>query len=264
MAPSLFTAIFLLSFAFLPFHTYSSSFVASHLEADIGTSNQSSFAPSDQKVNLSVYYESLCPACAQFIVQNLLTIFNNGLIDIVNLRLIPWGNARFIGMNNTIICQNGHEECQLNTVQACSIDILHDVDKSYALISCMELFVIEGKHNSWHECFESLGLSDQRIVDCYNSANGTKLDVLLSQETSSLVPPPTFVPWIVVNKLSIGKDYGNFTVYVCNEYKGQPAPAACNSLPPQGSKVAVSNLDNLQACHKKEAMNLTSLDRLRE
>ncbi|CAN1303473.1 Gamma-interferon-responsive lysosomal thiol protein [Linum perenne] len=61
-----------------------------------------------QKVNLSVYYETLCPPCAQFIVENLINIFNNGIIDIVNLKLIPWGNAHLTvnGTNNTnIICQ---------------------------------------------------------------------------------------------------------------------------------------------------------------
>ena len=45
------------------------------------------------RVTLSVYYETLCPYCSNFIVHNLLKIFENGLISIVNLRMIPWGNA---------------------------------------------------------------------------------------------------------------------------------------------------------------------------
>ncbi|CAN0879666.1 Gamma-interferon-responsive lysosomal thiol protein [Linum grandiflorum] len=181
-------------------------FIAAFLISVAFFSHCSVASSDDQKVNLSVYYETLCPPCAQFIVQNLVTIFNNGIIDIVNLKLIPWGNARIAGTkNNTVVCQNGPDECELNTVQACAIDVLHNVDKTYGLISCMELFVLVGQHQDWPQCFQTLGLSNKEILKCSNSTNGTKLDILHSQETASLVPPHTFVPWVVVNKQSIGE-----------------------------------------------------------
>lgn len=60
---------------------------------------------SSVKVNLSVYYETLCPSCANFIVKNLMSIFNDGLFDIINLRMVPWGNAHMNRVNNTIVCQ---------------------------------------------------------------------------------------------------------------------------------------------------------------
>lgn len=59
---------------------------------------------SENRVNLSVYYESLCPYCANFIVNNLVKIFQTDLINIVNLRLVPWGNTQ-IQPNDTWICQ---------------------------------------------------------------------------------------------------------------------------------------------------------------
>lgn len=58
----------------------------------------------DDKVKLALYYETLCPYCSNFIVNYLYKIFENGLIDIVDLKLSPYGNAK-IGPNNTIICQ---------------------------------------------------------------------------------------------------------------------------------------------------------------
>jgi len=57
------------------------------------------------KVTLSLYYESLCPYCQAFIKNDLLKLFVEDLIDIVNLRLVPWGNARVLEPNKTIICQ---------------------------------------------------------------------------------------------------------------------------------------------------------------
>lgn len=58
----------------------------------------------EDKVNLSLYYESLCPYCASFIVNELVKVFKTDLISIVNLRLVPWGNTQ-ISPNNTWICQ---------------------------------------------------------------------------------------------------------------------------------------------------------------
>ena len=57
------------------------------------------------KVPLALYYESLCPYCSRFIVSRLAGIFEDGLIDAVDLLLVPYGNARVRGANNTINCQ---------------------------------------------------------------------------------------------------------------------------------------------------------------
>ena len=56
-----------------------------------------------EKVKVELYSEALCPFCAQFIVNRLNPFFNNGLIDIVELRIIPYGNARII--DGSLTCQ---------------------------------------------------------------------------------------------------------------------------------------------------------------
>lgn len=56
------------------------------------------------RVDVSVYYESLCPYCANFIVNHLIKIFQTDLINVVNLRLLPWGNTQ-LQPNDTWICQ---------------------------------------------------------------------------------------------------------------------------------------------------------------
>lgn len=56
------------------------------------------------KVSLELYYESLCPYCSRFIVNRLAGIFEDGLIDAVHLRLVPYGNAR-VASNSEISCQ---------------------------------------------------------------------------------------------------------------------------------------------------------------
>ena len=69
-------------------------------------SSGSQIKPIDyEKVNLSVYYESLSNSSAVFIVKNLREIFNNDIIDIVNLQLVPWANSHVNQTNNVISCQ---------------------------------------------------------------------------------------------------------------------------------------------------------------
>lgn len=109
-------------------------------------------AAKSQKVKLSLYYESLCPYCANFIENQLVKVFNTDLSTIVNLRLVPYGNAQIRGPDKTIICQvkvwhkmchlsglrfsysilcillqHGQNECYLNTIHACAINAWPDV-----------------------------------------------------------------------------------------------------------------------------------------
>ncbi|KAJ0027592.1 hypothetical protein Pint_34935 [Pistacia integerrima] len=169
-----------------------------------------------QKVNLSLYYETLNPNCSNFIVQNLATVFDNDLISIINLRMVPWGNAYTNNSGKTIVCKHGPEECMLNAVEACAINVWNDnLNKFYGFIYCIEFLAIEGRHKDWSTCFYTLGLPPKPVLDCYNSGNGTQAS--------------TFVPWVVVNNQPIREDYGNFTTYVCNAYKGTAVPNACKS-----------------------------------
>ncbi|KAG5022763.1 hypothetical protein JHK85_019105 [Glycine max] len=199
-----------------------------------------------QKVNLSVYYASLSQPCATFIVKNLEEIFHRDLINILNLQLVPWANAYVDKTNHSIICQNGPDECELNSLEACALNVLDDVvsvmflpqffsqphirwgNKHYALIYCFEFLAIEGRHKNWQDCFSQLDLPLEPILSCYNRGNGTELGQKYINETTLFYTPHEFLPWVVVNNQSIGKEYENFTRYVCEAYKGIPAPAACN------------------------------------
>ncbi|XP_028764542.1 gamma-interferon-responsive lysosomal thiol protein-like [Neltuma alba] len=185
---------------------------------------------SPEKVNLTVYYESLGKPCAEFIIRNLGEVFNGDLIDIVNLQLVPWANASINSTNNSISCQNGPDECKLNSLESCVLNLWDDVNKNYALIYCFEFLVIEGRLEKWESCFSELDLPQQPVLKCYNQGKGTQLGRKYVNETANLKPLCKFLPWVMVNNQSIGKDYANFTTFVCKAYKGPTLPAACHKL----------------------------------
>ncbi|KAK9920356.1 hypothetical protein M0R45_028911 [Rubus argutus] len=194
-------------------------------------SQKSALTPTDdQKVNLTLNYETLNPDSAVFLVKDLKGVFDNDLITILNLRLVPWGKAYTNKSDNATLCQNGPDECYLNTIQACAIDVWRVVDKHFGFIYCIEFLVIEGRHKEWQSCFSTWGLPQKPIMDCFNSGDGKKLEQKFGNETRHLSPPLEFVPWLVVNNQPIGKDYENFAVYVCKAYKGSTVPKACQSV----------------------------------
>lgn len=80
---------------------------ASNSSASLSVGNGANINPpfSHQKVNLSVYYDSLCQSCALFIIKDLRDIFDSNLTSIMNLRLVPWANAYINNNNNSISCQ---------------------------------------------------------------------------------------------------------------------------------------------------------------
>jgi len=181
-----------------------------------------------KKVSLVLYYESLCPYCSRFMVNHLAGIFEDGLIDAVDLRLVPYGNAR-VGSNGDISCQHGPYECLLNTVEACAIDAWPDLDVHFRFIYCVEDLVVKRQYKEWESCFQKLGLDPKPVTECYKSEQGHKLELKYANQTDALVPPHRYVPWVVVDGQPLLEDYENFEAYVCKAYKGSP-PKVCEGL----------------------------------
>ncbi|GLT26817.1 hypothetical protein SLA2020_018590 [Shorea laevis] len=156
-------------------------------------------------------------------------LFEDDLISIVDLRLVPWGNAKLSG-NNTIDCQHGPYECLLNTVEACAIDIWPQLNEHFPFINCIETLVYQRQYPEWKSCFEKLGLDSKLIADCYTSGYGKELELEYAAETNNLHPPHEYVPWVVVDGQPLYEDYENFISYVCKAYRGSTILKACSEL----------------------------------
>ncbi|KAL6967731.1 hypothetical protein U1Q18_033541 [Sarracenia purpurea var. burkii] len=182
------------------------------------------------KVTVALYYESLCPYCSNFIVNDLVKLFDDDeLISLVDLKIIPYGNAR-IGPNDTVTCQHGPSECLLNTIEACAINIWPDLNKHFSYINCVETLVYKHKYPQWETCFDELGLDPTPISECYSSGYGKELELKYAAETNTLQPPHEYVPWVVVDGQPLYEDYENFVSYICKAYNGTARPNACTGL----------------------------------
>ncbi|KAK1561847.1 hypothetical protein Q3G72_001761 [Acer saccharum] len=177
------------------------------------------------KVDLVLYYETLCPPCADFITTDLVKVFQTDLNTIVNLRLVPWGNAKVI--NNTIVCQHGEDECYLNIIDACIIKAWPEVKKHFPFISCIEAenSAMHSKdvEKSWRKCAHNLGFPQEPIDKCYNSGEGIK-------------------------------NYLDYIRYVCKAYKGKPIVACSSKL----SSSTLKDTSTNPVCYTEKSRNSSS------
>ncbi|KAL5580669.1 hypothetical protein UlMin_013111 [Ulmus minor] len=171
-----------------------------------------------QKVSVDLYYETLCPDSVEFIVNDLVKLFKYGFVPLINLNLVPYGNAK-LRSNNSIVCQHGPNECLLNTVEACAINIWPDL-----------ALVYERNYTNWESCFEKLGLDPKPITDCYTGEYGKELELQYAAETNALQPPHQYVPWVVVDGQPLYEEYEDFLSYICEAYKGIVVPETCAKL----------------------------------
>ncbi|TVU47417.1 hypothetical protein EJB05_07018 [Eragrostis curvula] len=183
---------------------------------------------STAKVDVALYYESLCPYSARFVVNHLAKVFADGLLDAIDLTLFPYGNAR-VGPDGKISCQHGEYECLLNTVEACAIDAWPELNKHFQFIYCVEDLVVKRQYRDWESCFAKLGLDSKPVTECYKSEQGHQLELKYANQTDALVPPHRYVPWVVVDGQPLLEDYENFQAYICKAYKGTP-PKVCEGL----------------------------------
>ncbi|KAJ0027593.1 hypothetical protein Pint_34934 [Pistacia integerrima] len=222
----------------------------------------------DDKVNVALYYESLCPGSAEFILKYLVDVFDLDLIDIVNLKLVPWGNAETTDPNNTIVCQHGEDECYFNTIHACAIEALPDTvrqasslqyfkkyvtqpihslaapaptTKHFRFIHCLMKKTSEGpihdKEEMWRSCCQGLKEVEQDIQNCFDSGHGRELELKYRNET----PPHDYVPWLTVNDKH---------VELTKAVKFQSFANHCHQSRPKATENAISSTP---VCYAKEA-----------
>lgn len=83
------------------------------------------------KVAFTLYYESLCPDCQQFIGQQLYPTYLK-IGQIINLTLVPYGNAQEFRRGDKWVfeCQHGPHECEGNLIETCALSILNNISVS--------------------------------------------------------------------------------------------------------------------------------------
>ena len=148
-------------------------------------------AAAADKIQVELYYESLCPGCRQAINTSFMTALKTeGFFDMAEVKLYPYGNALesidTYGDLYHFSCQHGKVECDWNMVEACAQAHISCPYQQGLFIECIE-GVVSASGTDYDEltskCAGDLGINDDvaaTINAChanspYGSAEGNAL-----------------------------------------------------------------------------------------
>ncbi|NXS45442.1 GILT reductase, partial [Balaeniceps rex] len=183
--------------------------------------------PAAAPVELSLYYESLCPACRWFLVQQLFTTWLLLPEEVLNITLVPYGNTEVgagptwcrgrpswcrrphsdrLVLQEEIVsgkwqfqCQHGPEECLGNMIEACLMHEAKNFSTYFPVIFCLESGTSVTKNLDACLQIYAPQLDRDRIAACVQGDTGATLMHRNAQLTEALDPPHQYVPWIVIN-----------------------------------------------------------------
>jgi len=179
-----------------------------------------------QKVNVTVFYETLCPDSRHFVLRQLYPTWQK-VPEIMDINYRPWGKAYFSQDGPySFTCQHGPTECEGNIVHNCAVKYVPEASL-LPYINCMMKDNYEplkiGK-----TCAEMLDIDWPVIEKCSNGDEGKELMEQAGHESLGVKHHLSFIPTIALND-----DYSNqrgllknLLAGVCKKFNG-PRPENC-------------------------------------
>lgn len=180
-----------------------------------------------QKVNVTVFYEVLCPDSRHFVLRQLYPTWEK-VPEIMDINYRPFGKAYITrkGDDYEFQCQHGPTECEGNIVHNCAVKYVQE-SLLMPYINCMMKDNYEplkiGK-----TCAEMLDLDWPAIKKCATSREGQELMAKVGYESLGVKNRLSFIPTIALNG-----DYENqsgllknLLAGVCDKFNG-PRPENC-------------------------------------
>lgn len=187
-------------------------------------------AKADDKVKVSVYYETLCPDSIAFISDQLYVNYDLFKDSLIQLELIPYGFAKEIDDhgNKTFTCQHGVNECYGNLIHGIAI-ATQPITTSAQFVYCAESNDSPASESTLKSCAETNGIS-WSLIEEYQS-NGKGADIMSDNGKKTVALNPNFIPTIVFNDKFNQEDQdqaiSDFKGVICKYLNN--TPDQCNS-----------------------------------
>ncbi|KAG0412728.1 hypothetical protein HPB47_010119 [Ixodes persulcatus] len=187
-----------------------------------------------RKVNVTLFYESMCPYSREFITDQLYPTYEL-LRDYMVVVLVPFGNGHIDNktLRNgktyvSITCQHGVNECKGNKIEACAIKKYKMTSLWLPFVACMSRFPDPYKQGKM--CADSFHLEWPAVGQCADGKEGQDLLYQMGRLTEDHRPPIKYVPYIdfdgVHDQKAEDEARGNLLGVVCKKL-GEVKPKVC-------------------------------------
>ena len=160
---------------------------------------------------IQIYVESLCFDCLNFLTTSYKEfLYRPDHASLAECHIIPFGNGQEIKDSTghyNYKCQHGPNECYGHVWEICGLKILTDLtgtnELGHKFTVCLEENIQSTQQNfdkAAEKCLSDRSDYLAAVTNCVRDP--TVSEPLLheeAQETLNLVPPHTYVPWIVVD-----------------------------------------------------------------
>jgi interferon gamma-inducible protein 30 len=179
-------------------------------------------------VSVGIYYESLCITCRHFLANVLWPLWNSpGMQNIIDLHLVPYGNARSIALPNgkyVFECQHGPEECAYTMWQACALRTIDKIEAAVPYIVCLADY--SSPQEAEHSCEHVCPVPSSRIELCVKQ-KGMQIMHEMEALTDEAAEHLHSRPFVLVNGEVVHRS--NLVREICARHTG-PKPLACRQL----------------------------------
>lgn len=212
----------------------------------------------DQRVPVTVYYESLCPDSRKFFIQQLYPSLQGNLSGYVNLTLIPYGKSSFEqhGAEYKFTCHHGVKECLGNKIHACALKNIDEGRKTNGLgynrnavgyINCLMDRSSKDTDFPTKECAELNQVTNLMMIEnCAMHLNGAQYLANYGSLTDAFQKPLASVPTIVFNKHYKKEDSDmaqtNFVKALCQYIPDHDKIHECLTSGSNAARISIASL----------------------
>jgi len=189
------------------------------------------------KIKVDFNYASMCPASGRFIISNLGPSLDMGLLDMIDLTIVPYGNAQESKNEEgewVFTCEHKDDECYGNIMTNCVMDqIPESINKAKAVV-CIEQhanYNNQGFIQALYLCAEKFNYSEHFVSNCMGNQHGNALQHAAAIRTPSDLQ---YVPWLIVDGShpDVTEEnvmLGDIFSWACKKFEGDNKPVACHN-----------------------------------
>jgi interferon gamma-inducible protein 30 len=167
------------------------------------------------KVDVKIFYDSLCPDSIRFFINNVSDIKGSELYSKINLSIIPGALEKYEG--DSLTCLHGESECSGNKLHACSLKILGKEEAIDYIICFMNN--IYQYYKDVNQTSNICSNKHKKLEDCLNSSETDNYMIEMLDKKKNIDDKINFSPWVIINNYRPPFEdiRDDFISYLCKE-----------------------------------------------